>query len=156
MEISLPFDVVSSSEEETLAYGRSLSRLLSAGSVVALRGGLGAGKTYFTKGIAAGIGVADTVTSPTYTIINEYEGRGEHGGKLPLYHIDAYRLHDDDDFAALGAEELLYGGGVAVIEWSERIPASIPKGAVVITIDALENGTRRISGCRAAAGADTR
>jgi tRNA threonylcarbamoyladenosine biosynthesis protein TsaE len=107
---------------------------------VALRGGLGAGKTYFTKGIAAGLGITDTVTSPTYTIINEYEG------KLPLYHIDAYRLQGDADFAALGAEEFLYGDGVTVIEWSERIPVSIPADAVFVTIETLENGDRKISG----------
>ncbi|MDR2792837.1 MAG: tRNA (adenosine(37)-N6)-threonylcarbamoyltransferase complex ATPase subunit type 1 TsaE [Treponema sp.] len=148
MEISLPFDVISSSEEKTQDYGRALSRLLYAGSVVALRGGLGAGKTYFTKGIAAGLGVADIVTSPTYTIINEYEGNREQGEKLSLYHIDAYRLHDDEDFAALGAEEFLYGRGVTVIEWSERVPASIPKDAIFIAIETLENGNRRISGCR--------
>jgi tRNA threonylcarbamoyladenosine biosynthesis protein TsaE len=148
MEISLPFDVVSRSEEETQRYGRSLSRLLYAGAVVAMRGGLGAGKTCFTKGIASGLGVTDTVTSPTYTIINEYERRGEHGEELPLYHIDAYRLRDDEDFAALGAEEFLYGEGVTVIEWSERIPASIPKDAIFIVIEAMEDGTRRISGYR--------
>ncbi|MDR0375833.1 MAG: tRNA (adenosine(37)-N6)-threonylcarbamoyltransferase complex ATPase subunit type 1 TsaE [Treponema sp.] len=150
MEISLPFDIVSFSEKETQDCGRSLSLLLGAGSVVALRGGLGAGKTCFTKGVAAGFDVAGTVTSPTYTIISEYEGKWPDGRKTLLYHIDAYRLNGDDDFAALGAEEFLYGDGVAVIEWSERIPASIPKDAVFVDIEAMENGGRRISGRRLA------
>jgi tRNA threonylcarbamoyladenosine biosynthesis protein TsaE len=148
MEIFLPFDIVSFSEEETQDCGRSLSLLLDVGSVVALRGGLGAGKTCFTKGVAAGLGVSETVTSPTYTIISEYEGKWADGKKALLYHIDAYRLKDDDDFAALGAEEFLYGDGVAVIEWSERIPASIPKDAIFVDIEALENGGRKISGRR--------
>jgi tRNA threonylcarbamoyladenosine biosynthesis protein TsaE len=86
------------------------------------------------------------VTSPTYTIISEYEGKRTDGSKSLLYHIDAYRLNDDDDFAALGAEEFLYGDGVAVIEWSERISASIPKDAVFVDIEAMENGGRRIRG----------
>ena len=109
------------------------------GSVVALRGGLGAGKTWLTKGIARGLLISEEITSPTYTIISEYRG------KLPLYHIDAYRLQGDDDFSALGGEELLYDGrGVSVIEWSERIPNSIPEDAIIIEMEILEGTKRRI------------
>jgi tRNA threonylcarbamoyladenosine biosynthesis protein TsaE len=97
--------------------------------VVALRGGLGAGKTCLVRGIARGMGVAEPVTSPTYTIVSEYAGR------LPLYHIDAYRLAGDSDFENSGAGELPGGDGVSVIEWSERIPNSIPAGAVTIAIE---------------------
>jgi tRNA threonylcarbamoyladenosine biosynthesis protein TsaE len=96
--------------------------------VVALRGGLGAGKTYLTKGIARGLGITEELTSPTYTMISEYQGI------VPFYHIDAYRLEGDDDFYALGGEELLYGKGIAVIEWSERLPNSVPAGALVVEI----------------------
>jgi tRNA threonylcarbamoyladenosine biosynthesis protein TsaE len=133
------FSIVSSSPEETIAAGKRIAGLLCKGSVVALRGGLGAGKTWLAKGIAQGLGVADEVTSPTYTIISEYEGR------LPLYHIDAYRLRGDDDFAAVGAEDLLYGGGVTLIEWSERVPRSIPDTALVVEIAILEDNRRLIA-----------
>ncbi|GHV81540.1 hypothetical protein AGMMS49991_00980 [Spirochaetia bacterium] len=123
---------ISSSPEETTSLGEKLGRLLPPGSIVALRGGLGAGKTCFTKGIALALGVREEVTSPTYTIISEYEGT------LPLYHIDAYRLAGDDDFGALGADELLYGKGLSVIEWSERLPHSIPPEAVIVEIALID------------------
>ncbi|GHU15294.1 tRNA (adenosine(37)-N6)-threonylcarbamoyltransferase complex ATPase subunit type 1 TsaE [Spirochaetia bacterium] len=127
--------VKTSSPEETLALGERLAPHLCPGSVVALRGGLGAGKTCLTKGIARGLGIREEVTSPTYTIISEYGGTMFPYGKLPLYHIDAYRLTGDDDFANLGGEEMLYGSGVAVIEWSERIPHSLPADAITIDIE---------------------
>jgi tRNA threonylcarbamoyladenosine biosynthesis protein TsaE len=130
--------VFSSSPEETAAWGERIGRLLPGGSVVALRGGLGAGKTCFTKGIARGLGVSEEVTSPTYTIISEYEG------SLPLYHMDAYRLSGDEEFQALGAEELLCGGGVSVVEWSERIPRSLPPGAVLVELEIAGAEKRRI------------
>jgi tRNA threonylcarbamoyladenosine biosynthesis protein TsaE len=139
MEISLPFEFIAVSEDETVACGIALAATLQKGSVVALRGGLGAGKTYFTKGLAKGLGVTEAVTSPTYTIINEYEGR------LPFYHIDAYRLNGDSDFTDLGADELLYGNGVTVIEWSEKIPHSIPMSAVMVSIEILPDRKRKIS-----------
>jgi tRNA threonylcarbamoyladenosine biosynthesis protein TsaE len=126
---------ISSSPEKTSNLGERLGRLLPPGSIVALRGGLGTGKTCFTKGIALGLGVREEVTSPTYTIISEYEGR------MPLYHIDAYRLAGDDDFSALGADELLYGKGLSVIEWSERLPHSIPPEAVIVELALIDGDT---------------
>jgi tRNA threonylcarbamoyladenosine biosynthesis protein TsaE len=99
---------------------------------------LGAGKTCFAKGIARGLGITEEVTSPTYTIISEYQG------SCPFYHIDAYRLRGDDDFTALGGEEIIYGEGISVVEWSERIPASLPKGALFIDMAIEEGGTRNI------------
>ncbi|MDR3139680.1 MAG: tRNA (adenosine(37)-N6)-threonylcarbamoyltransferase complex ATPase subunit type 1 TsaE [Treponema sp.] len=120
--------MVTSSPEETIAAGERIAASLREGSVVALRGGLGAGKTYLTKGIARGLGITEELTSPTYTMISEYQGI------VPFYHIDAYRLEGDDDFYALGGEELLYGKGIAVIEWSERLPNSVPAGALVVEI----------------------
>ncbi|MDR0784478.1 MAG: tRNA (adenosine(37)-N6)-threonylcarbamoyltransferase complex ATPase subunit type 1 TsaE [Treponema sp.] len=134
----LPFNFIASSTEETIECGKRLAACLEKGDVVSLRGPIGAGKTYFTKGIVAGLGVEDEVTSPTYTIVHEY------AGETPVYHIDAYRLRGDDDFVALGGEEFFGGDGVVVIEWSERIPNSIPRGAVVIEIKILEDGKRRI------------
>jgi tRNA threonylcarbamoyladenosine biosynthesis protein TsaE len=133
------FSVVSSSPEETIDAGERIATLLHKGSVVALRGGLGAGKTWLTKGIARGLGVTEEVTSPTYTIISEYEGR------LPLYHIDAYRLRGDDDFAAIGADDVVYGNGVTVIEWSERVAQSLPADALVIEVSILEDARRLIA-----------
>jgi tRNA threonylcarbamoyladenosine biosynthesis protein TsaE len=128
----------SSSAEETAALGERIAGFLHRGSVVALRGGLGAGKTCFAKGIARGLGIQEEITSPSYTIVSEYRGT------VPLYHIDAYRLEGDDDFSALGGEEFLYGEGVSVVEWSERLPGSIPRDAVVVEIGIAENGRRRI------------
>ncbi|MDR0722588.1 MAG: tRNA (adenosine(37)-N6)-threonylcarbamoyltransferase complex ATPase subunit type 1 TsaE [Treponema sp.] len=133
------YKITTTSPEETMAVGEGLARWLHQGSVVALRGGLGVGKTYLTKGIARGLGVQEEVTSPTYTMIAEYQGT------LPFYHIDAYRLEGDADFSSLGAEELLYGPGVTVIEWSERIPQSIPKDAFIVEITIQEQDQRLIT-----------
>ncbi|MDR2247308.1 MAG: tRNA (adenosine(37)-N6)-threonylcarbamoyltransferase complex ATPase subunit type 1 TsaE [Treponema sp.] len=130
---------ISASPEETGAAGEWLAESLKPGSVVALRGTLGAGKTCFTKGIARFLGIEDEVTSPTYTIVSEY------AGKIPLYHIDAYRLTGDDDFIAVGGEEIIGGNGVSVIEWSERIPESIPPEAVIVKIEIFPEGQRKIT-----------
>jgi tRNA threonylcarbamoyladenosine biosynthesis protein TsaE len=130
---------ISSSPEETMAMGEKIAAGLGKGSVVALRGGLGAGKTCLAKGIARGLGIREAVTSPTYTIVSEYAS-----GPLPLYHIDAYRLGGDDDFQALGGDECLQGAGIAVIEWSDRIPGSIPRRAVTVSIGILADGRRSI------------
>ncbi|MDR0878265.1 MAG: tRNA (adenosine(37)-N6)-threonylcarbamoyltransferase complex ATPase subunit type 1 TsaE [Treponema sp.] len=143
-------DFVSSSPEETIALGKRIASRLQPGSVIALRGGLGAGKTCLTRGIAQGLGIEETVTSPTYTIISEYEGTlppagtNVPGGKFPLYHIDAYRLAGEDDFINIGGEELINGAGISVIEWSERIPLSIPKDAFFIDIEITGDSKRMI------------
>ncbi|MDR1411068.1 MAG: tRNA (adenosine(37)-N6)-threonylcarbamoyltransferase complex ATPase subunit type 1 TsaE [Spirochaetaceae bacterium] len=131
-------EIITRSPEQTEALGEKLAKYLKAGTVVALRGTLGTGKTCLAKGIARGLGVKETVTSPTYTIICEYEGT------LPFYHIDAYRLSGDGEFEALGAGELLYGEGVTVIEWSERVPLSVPPEAWVIELSLLDEGGRKI------------
>jgi tRNA threonylcarbamoyladenosine biosynthesis protein TsaE len=140
-----PINILSRSQEETLALGKKLARLLGAGSVVALSGPLGAGKTCLAKGIGLGLGIEEEITSPTYTIVSEYPG------VCPLYHIDAYRLSGDDDFDALGGEEFLYGQGISVVEWSDRIPSSIPPDAVFVDIEIGEGEERniRITGLRA-------
>ena len=124
---------VTSSPQETEALGMSFARTLRPDSVIALCGPLGAGKTCLVKGIALGLGITENITSPTYTIINEYPGF-LHGRPVTLYHIDAYRLSGDEDFAQTGAGECFAGGGITVIEWSNRIPRSIPPGALNITI----------------------
>ena len=114
--------------------GEHFTEKLKKGSVIALKGGLGAGKTCLVKGIARGLGVAEIVTSPTYTIVSEYSAR-LNGEMVPLYHIDAYRLNGDEDFENTGAGELMDGGGIAIIEWSERVPRSIPADAITIEIE---------------------
>jgi len=125
---------VCESPGETMAFGERIARGLKPGSVVALSGGLGAGKTCLAKGIAKGLGITDTLTSPTYTIVCEYVA--SLGGKaVPMYHIDAYRLGGDEDFESTGAGEFIGGGGIAIVEWSERIPGSIPEDAITVKID---------------------
>jgi tRNA threonylcarbamoyladenosine biosynthesis protein TsaE len=132
-------EYVSGSPEETEALGEQITRFLwknrpGSGSVIALKGGLGAGKTSLTKGIARGLGIDETITSPTYTIVSEYQAR-LNGQTLPLYHIDAYRLNGDEDFENTGAAEYLGRQGIAIVEWSERIPRSIPADAISIGIE---------------------
>jgi len=117
------------SPQETEALGQSLARYLKPGAVVALYGGLGAGKTCLAKGIARGLGIGENITSPTYTIISEYPA------EIPLYHIDAYRLGGDDDFAGTGAGEYIGAQGITLIEWPERIPRSIPPDAITVRIE---------------------
>ncbi len=119
--------------------GERLGRIGRPGLVIALRGGLGAGKTTLTRGIARALGIGESVTSPTYTIISEY------AGSLNLYHMDAYRLRNEADGEAIGMEEYFQGDGVCVVEWSERIEDLLPSGAVRVDMEILEDGRRRIS-----------
>ena len=118
----------SHNERETENIGESLAALLQAGDVVAYLGDLGAGKTAFTRGLARGLGYEGRVTSPTFTIVNEYEGR------LPIFHFDMYRLEDEDELFDIGWEDYLNRGGVCAVEWSERFPGALPPGSVTVTI----------------------
>jgi tRNA threonylcarbamoyladenosine biosynthesis protein TsaE len=127
-------EYVSLSPQDTEAFGRRIASRLEPGSVIALSGGLGAGKTCLVKGIALALGLDENITSPTYTIINEYRLSGRLDG-CPLFHIDAYRLNGDEDFASTGAGECFSDNGITIIEWSERIPGSIPPGAININIE---------------------
>ena len=120
-----------------MQIGVKIGTDLKPGAIVALKGPLGSGKTVLTSGIAASLGVDEPICSPTYTIISEYEG------SIPFYHMDAYRLSGDEDFRLSGGEEYLFGAGICVIEWAERI--SLPSGALQISIIILEDGKRRIS-----------
>ncbi len=117
---------------ETQALGVALAEILRPGDVIAYTGDLGAGKTTMTQGIAQGLGVAEPVTSPTFTIVQEYLG-----GRIPLFHMDLYRLSGEDDLFDLGFEEYLYRGGVTVLEWSEIAGESLEK---TISLD-LRRGT---------------
>jgi tRNA threonylcarbamoyladenosine biosynthesis protein TsaE len=141
--ITLPVFVISSSPEDTKALGMRLASLLGSGTVVALRGPLGAGKTCLVKGIAKGLGICEEVTSPTYTIISEYLSCIT-PKPLPFYHIDAYRLKEDDDFSAIGGEEIVFGSGISVIEWCEHIPAFVPLDAIRVDLEITRDDKRRI------------
>ena len=131
-------EFISAAPEETVVFGERFANNLNPGLVIAINGCLGAGKTCFVKGIARGLGIKKNITSPTYTIMNEYSGR------IPLYHIDAYRLNGDEDFESTGACEYFYMNGITVIEWSERIPNSIPADAVKVHIEVTGSQNRLI------------
>ena len=125
--------------EETIAFGKALASELQRGNVLALSGELGAGKTALVKGLALGLGIEQDVTSPTFTLIHEYVG-----GRLPLFHIDLYRLDAAEHALAIGIEDYLNPAGVTVIEWAEKIECLLPEGTTQIRIDSLGETRRRI------------
>jgi tRNA threonylcarbamoyladenosine biosynthesis protein TsaE len=135
-------DIVSNSPEETISIGKRIASFLTAGSVVALEGCLGSGKTCLTKGIALGLGITENITSPTYTIINEYQSEKE--SSPTLLHIDAYRLNCDKDFEDIGGDEAINSDGISIIEWSERIPKSIPENSIKISMEITSPLSRAI------------
>lgn len=122
------------SVEMTMKLGLQLGLRLKAGDIVCLNGDLGAGKTHFTKGVAKGLGIEDQITSPTFTIVNEYES-----GRLKLYHFDVYRVNDPDEIANIGFDEYIFGKGVSIIEWSEYIEDLIPEERIDIVIKKLSD-----------------
>ena len=130
--------ILTYSEAETYHAGEKLAAALTAGDVVAMRGGLGAGKTAFTRGIAAGLFVTAAVSSPTFTIVNEYSG------DVPLYHFDMYRLESEEELFDIGWDEYLELGGICVVEWSEKVSAAIPSDAIIVSIENLGGDMRRI------------
>ena len=127
------------SPAETEAIGAALGKILPGSTVLAYRGDLGAGKTAFTRGLARGLGCSEIVTSPTYTIVNEYLG-----GRLPLFHFDMYRLASSDDLWDIGWEDYLDRGGICAVEWSENVDDAM-ENAVYITIEKLGEESRRIT-----------
>ena len=127
------------SPEETEAIGESLGRRLRGGEIVAYYGGLGAGKTAFTRGLARGLDISARVTSPTYTIVNEYTG-----GRLPLFHFDMYRLGSSDELFDIGWEDYLLRGGVCAVEWSENVRDAM-EDAITVSIEKTDDETRRIT-----------
>lgn len=146
---STPFEFVAANESQTHQVGLTIASALQPGDVIGLVGNLGAGKTRLVKAIATGIGAdPDDVTSPTFVLIQEYHGR------LTLYHFDTYRLADSDEFLELGADELLYGDGVCLVEWSDRVADVLPADILRIEIEHVAETTRRFrflpSGTRAA------
>ena len=131
-------EFITNSPEQTEAVGAALGKMLKPGTILAYRGDLGAGKTAFTRGLARGLGYHEPVTSPTYTIVNEYLG-----GRLPLFHFDMYRLASSDDLWDIGWEDYLERGGICAVEWSENVDDAM-ENAVYITIHKTGEETRRI------------
>ena len=136
-------EVVTNSPEETEAVGAELAGRLTPGAVVAFTGDLGAGKTAFVRGLARGLGIDQRVTSPTFTIVNEYEG-----GRLPLFHFDMYRLGSADELFDIGWEDYLGRGGVCAVEWSENVEEALEPGCIRVDIRQGEGGTQRIVAIR--------
>lgn len=135
------FTVLTQSEQETIELGCTLGALLEEGDVVALAGELGSGKTWFTKGIARGLGVSPSavVTSPSFALVNEYPGR------TTLFHMDIYRLGSLSELLSAGIEEYLHAGGVAVLEWADRWPEILPEQTLNVALAMVDEHSRRIT-----------
>lgn len=127
----------SESAEDTINIGKKIGSMLRGGEIIAMQGTLAAGKTTITKGIAESLGVKDNITSPTFCLISEYEG------KIPLYHMDVYRLEGGEDFLNLGVEDFMYSNGVSIIEWSEKVMSELPKKTIILKLEPVENSTIR-------------
>jgi len=126
-------------EKETLQAGEEFAKSLRPGDVVAMRGYLGAGKTAFTRGVAAGLGLDARVSSPTFTIVNEYLG------KVPLFHFDLYRLGDSEELFEIGWEEYLERGGICMVEWSENADDAMPRNTIYVNIEKTDETGRVIT-----------
>lgn len=131
------------SESETVTAGKSLSVSLSVGDVVAITGQLGAGKTAFTRGVVEGLGIESIVSSPTFTIVNEYHG------EFPLFHFDMYRLENEDELYDIGWHDYLSSCGICVIEWGDRVSKALPGSTIFVTIEVISETERLISVNRA-------
>ena len=133
--------VFSLSEEETVDLGRGLGRALKGGELLLLQGDLGYGKTVFVRGVASALGILpEEVSSPSYTLVHEYKG-----GRIPLFHLDLYRLDTpEEEVGALGIEDILSAGGVVLVEWGEKLPPFLRRGATTIRFHDVGEGSRRI------------
>ncbi|MDD6968648.1 MAG: tRNA (adenosine(37)-N6)-threonylcarbamoyltransferase complex ATPase subunit type 1 TsaE [Treponema sp.] len=126
------------SADETTALGYKIGKKLKKGDIIAMQGTLAAGKTTITKGIAQALDISEEITSPTFCLISEYYG------KMPLYHMDVYRLDGTEDFINLGVDDMLYGDGVCIIEWSEKIMDELPKNTIILRILPQDDNSRKI------------
>ena len=130
--------VITNSETETINEGKKLGRGLAPGAIVALYGDLGAGKTAFIRGLALGLGVTMSVSSPTFTIVNEYPG------SVPLFHFDMYRLENENELFDIGWDDYIARAGVCAVEWSEKVSGAFPPDAVTVRLANLGGNTRKI------------
>lgn len=131
--------VICKTAQDMENLGREIGDKCHAGSVISLRGSLGAGKTVFAKGVARSLGIEEAIVSPTFTLVQEYDGR------LPMYHMDLYRITNEDDFQMIGGEDMLYSDGVCLIEWSEVIDSLLPKNTLFVTIIVNEDQSRSVT-----------
>ncbi len=138
-EVEQSFEFESTNPEMTQAFGAALGSCVEAGQVLALEGDLGAGKTKLVQGLAHGLDVTESVNSPTFILANEY-----YSGRLPLYHIDAYRVADAVEARSFGLDDYLNGDGVTVIEWAERVEPALPRERLWITLEYLSETARRV------------
>ena len=132
--------LISRSPDQTRVVAADFARTLIAGSVVKLVGDLGSGKTEFVKGLATGLNCQNAVTSPTFTLVHEYRG-----GRLPLFHMDLYRLNQEAELDEIGFEDYLRAGGICAIEWADKFADRMPRDSVEVVLTILENNTRRIA-----------
>ena len=130
--------ILTNKESETVNEGEKLGRLLKPGAVVAIYGTLGAGKTAFTRGVAAGLGIETIVSSPTFTIVNEYPG------DIPLFHFDMYRLESESELFDIGWDDYQDRGGVCIVEWSEKVPGAFSPDTIMVKIENLGENLRRL------------
>jgi tRNA threonylcarbamoyladenosine biosynthesis protein TsaE len=132
-------EYITTTEQETEALAETLAARLKPGDVLAFRGGLGAGKTAFVRGLARGLHVSGQVSSPTFALVHEY------GGAVPLYHFDMYRVEDWQSLYSTGFFDYLDSGGILAVEWSENIENALPEGTITVTIETLGGDNRRIT-----------
>ncbi len=131
--------VICRTEDDMVALGRQIGESCIPGSVISLRGSLGAGKTVLTRGVARSLGIEEAIVSPTFTLLQEYEGR------LPMYHMDLYRITSEGDCQMIGGEDMLYSNGICLIEWSEVINDMLPKKTLFITIQVNPDQSRTVT-----------
>lgn len=134
------FNITTRSPEETIVFAEKIGKLLRGGDIVAYRGGLGAGKTTFTRGIAVGMGLPDEVSSPTFALVNEYRGK-----ELTLYHFDMYRILNAESLETTGFYDYISEDAVIVCEWSENIADCLPENVITVTLEAVGENVRKIT-----------
>jgi tRNA threonylcarbamoyladenosine biosynthesis protein TsaE len=140
----MKMEFLSKSPEETIEIGKQFSRQLVRSDVTALYGELGAGKTLFVKGVCEGLGVTETVSSPSFVVLNRYEAKNKRGNDLIVNHLDLYRVYSSDEIYDLGYEEIMYGDGICLIEWSERLNVLLPDKRYDVTFEITGENERLI------------
>lgn len=131
-------EILCKTEEDMIKLGNRFGQAAKAGMVISLRGSLGAGKTVFARGVARSLGIQEAIVSPTFTLVQEYDGR------IPMYHMDLYRISSQEDFEMIGGEDMLYSDGICLIEWSEVINDMLPKGTIFINITVNPDQSRTV------------
>ncbi len=132
-------EIICKTEDDMVKLGNRFGEIAKPGMVISLRGSLGAGKTVFARGVARSLGIEEAIVSPTFTLVQEYDG------KLPMYHMDLYRITSQEDFEMIGGEDMLYSNGICLIEWSEIIDEMLPKDTIFINITVNSDQSRTVT-----------